>query len=136
MTQRTAPTDRKVVLDALRKIGFSRVVCTYSGSGDDGWVQSPTFTPKARATKAAREMIMNLNMILTWDQSGPVREQKGIALEEAVRQILEDALESKYDGWEDGDGASGTITWDVKSDKIKIQHNEYYTEARESEAEL
>jgi hypothetical protein len=136
MTQRIGPDDRRTVLNALKKIGFSKVVCTYSGSGDDGWVEGPTFTPKAKATKAARETLMNLNMILTWDQAGPVREQKGIALEEAVREILEDALESKYDGWEDGDGGSGTITWDVKTDKIKIQHNEYYTESRESEAEL
>lgn len=36
------------------------------------------------------------------------------------------------DGWEVDSGAVGTLTWDLKTDKILAKHRQYYTESIES----
>ena len=47
-----------------------------------------------------------------------------------VEDFLWDLLTAEEGGWENNDGGRGDIKWDVNTDKITIDHTQYYTESQ------
>lgn len=94
-------------------ISYETVILSYSGSGDSGDINS--------------------TIVYTIDKKSitPPDEECG-----KIADILLDSIvECYYGGWENNDGAEGTVELDIKNKQIKISHSEFYTECNTTELE-
>jgi hypothetical protein len=92
-------------VDGLRAAGVSKVTISYYGDGDEGRAESPQFQD------AAGNPFAKLHLAVDFDL-----------------QKLADLLESfAPEGYEDGDGGFGSITFDLKTQLIRVEHNWYET---------
>ena len=121
--------NRPVVLSALKQLGCDTATVTYCGSGDEGSLETPEFTPDI----CGKTIVQNLRTI-KWSEAELVRHSDTI--ERAVEDIFYSALGSSYGGWENNDGADGEIVWNLQTDTITISHMAYYTESECTETEL
>ena len=91
--------------DALRGAAVATVTVSYCGNGDEGRAEPPQFQDAA---------------------GNPVEESRLPA--DLDLQTLGDLLEGfAPEGYEDGEGGFGTITFDLETLLIRIEHNWYET---------
>jgi hypothetical protein len=83
------------------------IICEYSGSGDEGSIESVEFL--------SGKLDANLNI--------------SNELRDGFNNFFYDYLEEKHPGWEINDGSSGKIDIDVKNRMVTIVHNEYYSDS-------
>ena len=89
--------------EALRAAGVSKVSVSYSGDGDEGRAEPPQFQNSADCA------IEESNLPADLDTA-----------------TLGDLLEAfAPEGYEDGEGGHGTITFDLQTGKIRVEHNWY-----------
>jgi len=89
--------------EQLRAAGVTKVTVNYSGCGDEGRAEPPQFQ----------------------DASGnPIDESclPGDPDTQKLDELLEDFAP---EGYENDDGGHGTITFDVQTGKIRVEHNWY-----------
>jgi len=103
----TQDQDRKTEVlkftDQLRAVGVTAVTVSYYGDGDEGRAEPPQFQDAA---------------------GNPIDESSLPAGLDT--QKLGDFLESfAPEGYEDGEGGHGTITFDLQAGKIRVEHNWY-----------
>ena len=90
-------------VDGLRGAGIRKVTVSYYGDGDEGRADPPQFQDAS---------------------GGPVEESRLPA--ELDICMLADLLESfAPESYEDGEGGFGTVTFDVQTLKIRVEHNWY-----------
>lgn len=131
MRPRNTSSKRRIILLKLRELKIDKVNVSYSGSNDEGWVDDPTFFTGESNVKIEANVPVERTY---WDgraeNTAPESE-----LNEAVREMFEEILESGYGGWEINAGAFGKFRWDIKTDDIKHVHNQrhesYDTEERD-----
>jgi hypothetical protein len=89
--------------DALRSVGVFKIAVSYSGDGDEGRAEPPQFQDS---------------------QDNPM---DGSSLPSDIEfKKLADLLESfAPEGYEDGEGGHGTVTFDVQAGEIRVEHNWY-----------
>ena len=104
---------RTEILPALAQHRVANIEAAYSGYGDSGAIDGTQFRDPA-GQRVDRATI-----------SSPVLEQ----LENAIYEFLPA-------GFEINDGSQGTLTLDVQTAKVTIQHQENYTETRDSTREF
>jgi hypothetical protein len=91
--------------DGLRAAAVAKVTVSYYGNGDEGRAEPPQFQ----------------------DGAGNPMEESHLAVDLDLRK-LGDLLESfAPEGYEDGDGGFGTITFDLGTLAIRVEHNWYET---------
>ena len=100
---------RSELLEELRALGIERVEARYSGYGDEGYIDEIDFFP----SEPGKPMRRNIDDFF-W--------------EEIIDQ-------SQHSGFYNNDGGYGTITWDIVTNKITMQHNDYYTETQSYDPE-
>ena len=89
--------------DQLRVAGVTKVTVSYCGDGDEGRAEPPQFQDAA---------------------DNPIDESS--LPPDLDTQKLGDLLEGfAPEGYEDGEGGHGTITFDLQSGKIRVEHNWY-----------
>ena len=89
--------------DQLRTAGVTKVTVSYSGDGDEGRAEPPQFQDAA---------------------SYPI-DESSLPADLDIRK-LGDLLEGfAPEGYEDGEGGHGTITFDLQTNKIRVEHNWY-----------
>jgi hypothetical protein len=89
--------------ERLRAAGVTKVAVSYSGDGDEGRAEPPQFQDAA---------------------GNPIDESSLPA--DLDTQKLGDLLEGfAPEGYEDGEGGHGTISFDPQTDKIRVEHNWY-----------
>lgn len=89
--------------DALRIAGVSKVCVSYTGDGDEGRAEPPQLQDSADKPIDESSLPADLDI-----------------------QKLGDLLEGfAPEGYEDGEGGHGTITFDVQTGKILVEHNWY-----------
>jgi hypothetical protein len=111
------PTDQEKKIgvlkfsDALRAAGVSKVTVSYYGDGDEGRAEPAQFQDVA---------------------GNPLEEARlGVGLD---LQTLSDLLESfAPEGYEDGEGGFGTITFDLDTLLIRVEHSWYETVSHPAE---
>jgi hypothetical protein len=87
----------------LRAAGVTKVTVSYSGDGDEGRAEPPQFQDAA---------------------DNPIDESNFPA--DLDSKTLGELLEGfAPEGYEDGEGGHGTITFDLQTDKIRVEHNWY-----------
>lgn len=143
----------KTTTAALQKLGVECVVMTYSGGGDSGDYHYPVYTvggttledrsgygepsyqldPSGEFSSEVVVSIQQVGRGLTYEKGaavyGPVptsREEMGLC--EAVSDLLQSTVSDRYAGWENNEGAEGTVTFDVKGGTITVEHGQYIME--------
>lgn len=102
-------TLRTVILPALLESGVANVEATYSGYGDSGAIDGVQYRDKT-GIRVEREKIP-------------------AALTEKLENVLYEFLPA---GFEINDGGQGTLTLDVQTGTVKLEHEENYTESTSS----
>lgn len=98
---------RAKIIATMREKGVKTLTCEYSGYNDSGEIQSITFAPED-------------------DKDAP---------KDQIEDYLFAVLADNHPGYELDAGCEGTITWDIDTDKIKIDHNQHYFETLSSTTE-
>ena len=104
---------RDQILPQFRRLGVANIEVSYSGYGDSGAIDGVQYR-------------------------GPT----GIRVDRATipEKLIEDLESCVYSflpaGFEINDGGQGTLTIDVQLAKVAIQHQENYTESRDSTREF
>lgn len=98
-------SDRTEILESLRALNITKVTAHYSGSGDEGFIDEIDFEPG--------------------EPGQPMRRD----LDDFFWDVL---CNSQWSGFWDGEpGGYGQISWDVTTDKMKLQHTDYVRDTLE-----
>lgn len=95
----------------LIEAGITTVRAEYSGSNDEGWVNTPVYLGSMATAPVTRLRALN----------------------EPIQDLLYDLLQHQHPGWEINDGADGEVRWDIATDKIHVTHREHYMQSHESQ---
>lgn len=101
---RALATERAALLAALRGRGVDRIVAVYDGYGDSGNVSGVAAEP-AEASPGD--------------------------LERRLADFVWDVAYDLHPGFEIDDGGEGTVTWDLRADRIDVEHADFVTERLE-----
>lgn len=99
----------ELVCDVLDAFGKESAIVSYSGSGDEGFIEGAEFRPG--------------------DDDGG---DELAGLREALDSFCEGLLESECDGWEINEGADGSLTIDAATRTARWSHNSYYMSSDDS----
>ena len=111
--------------------GIVRVEIHYDGGGDQGSVGD--VNPYTLEGEIALPRILCDHHSLAY--SGEVS-TRTIDLEDALSAFVDNAICARHAGWEDGEGAYGTIAIDVASGAVTLTHNSRFIDYDTTEAEL
>ena len=103
---------RNEIIPALMASGIANVEAAYSGYGDSGAIDGVQFRDKS-GVRVEREKIPAV-------------------LTEKLENVLYEFLPA---GFEINDGGQGTLTLDVQTSTVKLEHQENYTESTSSTRE-
>lgn len=122
---------KEAFLPILRKHGIARVEIHYDGGGDEGTVGD------VNAYRADGEVdlphILCEHHALEYD--GEVV-SRTVDLEDALTAFAENAVCARQCGWENGEGAYGTIAIDVATGTASLTHNLRFIDYETTETEL
>lgn len=108
--QKSASEFRQQTLPTLKSLGIEKVVGGYSGYGDSGDLHD-------------------------LDCFGP--EDKPVQIDDALRQVLVNFLyEYLPDGYEINDGGQGTVTLNLQTMRVELEHEENVVETKGSYEEF
>lgn len=118
-------------LPLLREHGIVRVEVHYDGGGDEGTVgEVNAYT--AEGDVELPGIVCDHHSL---EYNGQVT-NRTIALEDALSAFAEHAVCARHGGWEDGEGAYGTIAIDVASGAVTLTHNMRFIDYETTETEL
>ncbi len=96
---------RSELLIQLREAGITSIECDYSGDGDDGQIDEITA------------------------EGGELSQ----FIDHSLMDFFWDITQDHYEGFHNGDGGSGTITWDITTDAITLEHQTAVMEYHDQE---
>lgn len=132
-------TNREILINALKEQGVTQALVHYAGAGDSGdtcdLVVKPAELLPPLAERKVQQSIVDVKYVGYGQRACSMREAD-VALDEAVRDFAMRWVDSLYGGWENDDGACGTVTISVTDDAISLEHTAYYTESTSYEHAL
>lgn len=135
-TSERLKSNRLRIHKALKKVGATRAVITYNGSGDEGQINEVTIYKEEKVIHSEKKIYVFVAS--SYWQNGSFIEhtkRRSMKLGEALEQLVYDWSEFEHRGWENNDGASGECNIEVAEDKFTLDHHTYYTES-ETETHL
>lgn len=108
---------RILISEELLEAGVTRAVAEYSGSSDEGWINSVTLY-KGDA-EVSSEMLGS-------DAHAPLPGAPGATpseLSRVVEQWAYDELEARVPGWEINEGSQGEMEFDLVNRTIEVDHS-------------
>ena len=131
--------NREILIEALKAQGVTVATVDYSGAGDSGdtcdlAIQPPELLAGLTEIKV-KQHVVDVQYLGYGQRACSMRETE-VALDEAVRDFAMRWVDSLYGGWENDDGACGTVTINVHDDAIHLEHTTYYTESSSYEHSL
>lgn len=135
-------TRPNVIYDHLKALGIAHVEITYDGSSDSGCIEEVRVLDEDNnILKTPDDVSVTVNYeTSTYDIKQhcyrPRMKTETLTLADAITNWAYDLLEQHFAGWENNDGAFGTIRFDVATRKGKIDHETRYTETHYSEVEV
>lgn len=125
---------RDKILEFLRDKAVTEVLLEYSGSGDSGNIENPTFTVSGKCLSYEESETFGRQTLplevekQTWDQEGKKwltsKKVENVTIADAVTDMAYAMLFDRHAGWQDNDGSDGKFEIDVFNDKIKWVHNQ------------
>ncbi len=119
------PGNKRGVFDALAAAGIAIVEVSFDGGGDEGQIES-TVAHTSDNTEIALPDVEVLYAEVVWE--GPAVATVPRQVAEAIETMAYDLLGQTHGGWENGEGAFGTFTFDVATRAITLNHNARYIE--------
>jgi hypothetical protein len=95
-------TFKKTIIPKLNVLGVTKLTVSYSGSGDEGFIDSIEFEPDEVAIPPE--------------------------LKEQISDLADEFLYAEHGSWGDNDGSTGTIVIDPVAGKIVNEHGWYFTD--------
>lgn len=131
--------NREILINALKAQGITVATVDYAGAGDSGdtcdlAVQPPEQLAGLSDIKV-KQHVVDVQYLGYGQRACSMREAE-VALDEAVHDFAMRWVDSLYGGWENDDGACGTVTINVHDDAIHLEHTTYYTESSSYEHSL
>lgn len=131
MARQANQTNKAAVFDALSGGGFTSVVVTFDGCGDDGQIED--------ITALREETVVELGpipvMICGKGSSLNEPKERFDPLPEAIETLCYELLEQEYEGWENSDGvldgAFGEFRFDVNKRVIELDFNQRHIAVEE-----
>lgn len=129
---RTIITENKrALLDVLATSGITAVIVQFDGCGDSGQVEDIEVQGEDRPDIPSGTI--NLARV-SWDDLKI--QHTTTSVREAIDTLVYDLLSETHRGWENNEGAYGTVTFDVGKRSILLEFNERHTESDHSEHEF
>lgn len=124
--------NREILIEALKAQGITVATVDYAGAGDSGdtcdlVVQPPELLACLSEIKV-KQHVVDVQYLGYSQRAFSMRETE-VALDEAVRDFAMRWVDSLHGGWENNEGANGTVTINVGEDAIHLEHTAYYTES-------
>lgn len=138
--------NRAALLAALQSVGVTHVEVTFEGSDDSGCVEDVRYTWLGHDGGESTDNTLD-ELQVPWNVSEGVKRnpdtnqwereyrRKDTPLRQVVEEFAYELLSQAHGGWENDDGAYGTLSIDVVAQTIKLVFNERYTEVNTSEEE-
>jgi hypothetical protein len=107
------------LMPVLAAAGVATVEIFYCGEGDDGGIdeiQCHDAENQPVALPGARINIQSCN----WNGAQVTEQEWGLA--DGIEAFALDIIESRYAGWENNEGATGRIVFNVAADTIELEH--------------
>lgn len=121
-------SNKEILFDILSENKIKMVEVMFDGSSDDGQIEGSDLPEKVKRIVVKGSKI---NDGVVYSQDGSIhRWKENCTVEEIIDSICYEALESVASGWEIGDGAHGTLLFDVEKRSIELEYNERYVEER------
>jgi transcriptional/translational regulatory protein YebC/TACO1 len=125
---------------------FNSISITFEGSGDSGckegieWETSDPDMTAEQVKVLLEKPVIGAKVLTAWSftESGmvPVYDENILTLEEVIDSMCFDYLEMHLSGWENNDGAYGSITIDIEEKRIYMDANVRETKNYEEEMSL
>ncbi len=114
--------NKHAVMATLRHVGITRVEVSFDGSGDSGQIEGI-----AAFNGGGEVLLPDLTLSyndIPYNQLTPI--QHDTKLSEVLEYLSYQALNFDLQGWENNNGAHGTITFDVEAEMIDLTCNTRY----------
>lgn len=109
---------KPVLIGALAGLGAAHALIRYDGYGDQGAAEEVT---ALLPTASVADLSGEIDYPTRDDWTGVTRMARA-SLESALTDFAEIVLAHHYCGWENGDGAVGTIEIHVADDSVVVEH--------------
>ena len=131
--------NREILITVLKDQGIQIATVDYAGAGDSGDTCDLAVQPPEQLTGLSdikvKQHVVDVQYLGYGQRACSMRETE-VALDEAVRDFAMRWVDSLNGGWENNDGASGTVTINVTDNLIVLEHTAYYTESTSYEHSL
>jgi hypothetical protein len=131
--------NKDTIVAILRSLKAKSVEVSYSGCGDSGQIEDVQVLDEhnqpididGRCVAITRTSSM-------WNGTAfePRTVTEDTPLKHALSELTYDSLEERHPGWEDGDGANGTLRIDLASGAFTLEHGTHYMETTYEETTL
>lgn len=130
--------NKRILLSTLRQAGITQVTVTYVGMGDSGSVDGvETEMPEGTYFDAMAPVALHAQRATyndgTWQT---IEVEQPMPIEQALRDFADEIVDWLHSGWEDGDGASGSVVFDCAADNVRVEHDAYFTDSDRTETVL
>lgn len=125
---------------ACAHLKIKKIEVLFDGEGDSGQIEETNFynekSEEVHPVVDLGECVVVVGHRLVDSGWEDVTKTTKLTLEEAAEQIAYDMLEERHAGWENNEGAYGTIHFDIDERKVRCEFNERIVEADYSEEEF
>jgi hypothetical protein len=114
------PVNKTTLFDALASARITTVVVTFDGGGNSGQIENIE-------TKAGEELVSlppgSIEIARArWGR--PEIERQSLSIHDTIEALVYDLLGQTHDGWENGEGAYGTFTFEAADRTITLDYDE------------
>jgi hypothetical protein len=125
LEEEVLPANKRVIFDALVAAGIQLVVADFDGYGDEGHLEEAVgFDAENKEVPLPSTPITVQRVEL--HSSTIVQTSSTVA--EFIRSLASDLLEKTHGGWEDGEGAHGTFSFDLEDRSIALDYYQRFIE--------
>ena len=118
--------NKKIVNKLLKGVKATKVEIAYDGGGDNGQVESVKILKGKKEISVKGVQVTLYQCQNDWTSNGfkekVIKETQGV--ENALENFAYTLLEGIPYDWINNDGGYGTVTLDVKTNKVNLDHNQ------------
>ena len=123
----TITENKQAILSYLYTHGIHKVVCEYSGSGDSGQVDCVVAYDSSENKITSKDSLTLQITSREWKDGQYITKHydKNLTFYEAIEEFVYQWLSDNYGGWENNEGASGTLEIFPGSQQFIFSHTVY-----------
>ncbi len=127
------PTNKQAIFDVLVAAGIQLVTVDFDGYGDEGHLEEPVGFDAANKEMPLPSASITVQQV-EFESSMIVEASTSVG--EFINNLASDLLQKTHGGWQDGEGAYGTFSFNLVARTITLQYHERYVETEYHEHEF